>query len=289
MTLLLTGATGYIGSTVLDRLVASGHDVIAVVRSYESAAKVKARGARAVIGDVTDVSWFASALEDADGAIHLAVPDEGAEAFNTAIVDAAISAYAGTGKRFVLTSGIWEFGAGDLRDDEPVDPPALVAWRVPIEERLLASDVNAVVVAPGLVYGRGLGFGNVVADAPRAASGAIRLVGDGKQHWSWVHVDDLARLYELAVTSPEASGRIIAVDGTPVPMRAFAEALALAEDVPGVEAESADASRERLGTAFADALLLDERAAGAKARSLGWTPEHTSVLGAVEGREASAA
>lgn len=278
MTILLTGATGYIGSAVLDALLADGHDVLAVVRSDSAAERVAERGATPLIGDVTDVAWFARVLADTDGAIHAAAPDADPAAFNEAVVDAAVQAYGATGKRIVLTSGVWEYGDGVLADDDPVSPPALVAWRVPIEERLLASAIDAVIVAPGVVYGHGRGLLNLVTDAPVTASGELVLLGDGEQRWSLVHVDDLARLYVVALTNPEAAGRVIASDGAPQRVRAIAEAAAAASGAPGVVAEPADATRERLGAAFADALLLDQSADGAKARSLGWVPERASVL-----------
>lgn len=279
MTLLLTGATGYIGSAVLDALIADGHDVLAVVRSEASAERVASAGATAIVGDVTDAAWFARVLADTDGAIHAAAPDADAAAFNTAVVDAAVQAYAGTAKRFVLTSGVWEFGAGEaLADDGPLAPPALVAWRVPIEERLLASGIDAVIVAPGVVYGHGRGLVGLVTDGPRTADGELTLVGDGEQRWSLVHVDDLARLYVTALTNPQASGRVLGVDGSPTTVRTIAEAAAAASGAPGVAVEPVEATRERLGAAFADALLLDQAADGAKARSLGWTPARASVL-----------
>ncbi|WP_395244353.1 NAD-dependent epimerase/dehydratase family protein [Agromyces sp. MMS24-K17] len=286
MSILLTGATGYIGSAVLDELVAAGHDVVAVVRSEASAAAVAERGARALQGDLADAAWLAAALAEADGAIHAAAPDAGADALNAAVIDAAITAYAGTGKRFVLTSGVWEFGAGgDLTEDGPLDAPDLVAWRVPLEERLLGSGVSATVLAPAVVYGRDRGLLGVITDAPRTASGALTLVGDGSQRWTWVHVDDLAKLYRIVLEHPTALGRVLAVDGSAPTVREIAEAVA---GPAGVAAETPDDARARFGAAFADALLLDQAASGAKARSLGWTPEHTSVLDEVE-REASAA
>jgi nucleoside-diphosphate-sugar epimerase len=286
MRILLTGGTGYIGSAVLEALVSAGHTVTAVARSRKSAERVAARGASALIGDVTDVAWFSAVLADADAAIHAASPDEGAPAWNDAIVEAGIRAYGGSHRRFVLTSGIWEYGPGDrLADDDPVAPPELVAWRVPQEDRLLASGVDAVIVAPGVVYGheRGLVRG-LIQDAPRTESGALRLIGDGEQHWTLVHVDDLARLYVAAVTHEGPLGRVIGSDGSPTSVREIAEAVA---GTAGVEPEAAEATRARLGVAFADALLLDQAADGAKARSLGWMPEHTNVLD--ELREARAA
>ncbi|SFR69904.1 Nucleoside-diphosphate-sugar epimerase [Agromyces sp. CF514] len=278
MTILLTGATGYIGSAVLDALLDDGHDVLAVVRSDRAAEQVAARGATALVGDVTDVAWFARVLADVDGAIHAAAPDADAEAFNAAVVDAAVQAFSGTAKRFVLTSGVWEYGGGAIVDDGPLAPPALVAWRVPIEERLLTSGVDAVIVAPGIVYGQGKGLLNLVTDAPTTADGELTLVGDGEQRWSFVHVDDLAQLYLVALTSPAAAGRVIGSDGAPVKVRALAEAAAAASGAPGVVTEAVAATRERLGAAFADALLLDQAADGAKARALGWVPQRASVL-----------
>ncbi|WP_243074104.1 NAD-dependent epimerase/dehydratase family protein [Microbacterium sp. SS28] len=276
MKILLTGSTGYIGSAVLERLVAAGHDVIAPVRSARAAEAVEAQGARAVQGDVTDAVWFGEQLSQADAAVHAAAPSEGAEAFNASVVDSAIATFAGTGKHFVLTSGIWLWGAGaDIDESTPAAAPALVAWRVAIEDRLLASDVEATVIAPGVVYGRGQGLVDLIVDAPRTQDGALQLIGDGEQRWTWVHVDDLARLYEIALESPQGLGRVIASDGSSPTVREIAESAAGAD---GVVAGTADAARDRFGSAFGDALLLDQRASGAKARALGWTPEHTGVL-----------
>jgi nucleoside-diphosphate-sugar epimerase len=276
MRILLTGATGYIGSSLLDTLIASGHEVSAVVRSREAADRVRGRGATALEGEVTDAAWFGSALDDVDAAVHTAAPDTGAEAFNTSIVDTVIDRFGGTGKRFVLTSGIWAYGAGAATDDDgELDAPELVAWRVPIEERLLASSVDATIVVPGVVYGHGRGLAGLITDAPRTERDELSLIGDGSQHWTWVHVDDLARLYELALTHETSLGRLIGSDGTPTTVRALADSVAGAT---GVAAESPEATRSRLGAAFADALLLDQRASGRKARALGWVPAYTSVI-----------
>jgi nucleoside-diphosphate-sugar epimerase len=285
MRILLTGGTGYIGSAVLEALTDAGHDVVAVVRDERAAGTVSAAGATALEGDVTDVAWFTAALEDVDGAIHTAAPDDGAPEFNEAVVDAAIRAFGAGGRRFVLTSGIWEYGSGaELDDDGPLVPPSLVAWRVPQEERLLASGVDASIVAPGIVYGHGRGLIGLVTDAPRTPSGALRLIGDGSQRWTFVHVDDLARLYVAVLEHDGPLGRVIGSDGSPTTVHELAAAVA---GPAGVAAESADATRERLGAAFADALLLDQGAVGVKARAIGWEPESTSVIDEVRSRRAA--
>ena len=172
-----------------------------------------------------------------------------------------------------------------------LDPPQLVAWRVPREERLLASGVDAAVVAPGVVYGHDRGLvPSLIADAPRTEAGALRLIGDGSQRWTLVHVDDLARLYLAVVEAAGVRGRIIGSDGSPTTVRALAEVVAGVVGAHGVAPETPDATRERLGSAFADALLLDQAAAGRAARMLGWVPEHASAIDDVQAaREASAA
>ncbi|MCD5348317.1 NAD-dependent epimerase/dehydratase family protein [Agromyces sp. S2-1-8] len=290
MRILLTGATGYIGSAVLDELVGAGHDVVAAVRSERAADDVTVRGATAAIGELTDASWLARRLDGVDAAIHTAAPAADAAAFDRAIAEAVLDAFAGTGRRYVHTGGIWAYGAGDDLDDDAVpNPPELVAWRVPIEERLLAASDAVTVIAPGVVYGRGRGLSGLVVEAPRDAAGRLELIGDGDQHWTWVHVDDLARLYRLAVEHESGLGRVVGSDGSPTTVREVAEAVVGRGGATGVVAEGAGRSRSRLGEAFADALLLDQRAFGAKARALGWVPERTSVIDEIVADEASVA
>jgi nucleoside-diphosphate-sugar epimerase len=276
MRTLLTGGTGYIGSAVLDVLVGAGHDVQAVVRSERAAAEVAALGARPLHLDVEDVDALAAALDGVDAAVHAASPAEGADAFNEAVIDAAVRAFA-DGRRFVLTSGVWLYGDNDdIAEDDEFRAPELVAWRVPQEERLLASSVDARIVVPGVVYGHDRGIVGLLTGGPRTVDGALRLIGDGEQRWTLVHVDDLARLYLAVLEHDGPVRRVIGSDGSPTTVRRIAEAAA---GPAGVIPEAADDTRTRLGAAFADALLLDQAASGTLARNaLGWVPERVSVL-----------
>jgi len=276
MNVLLTGSTGYIGSAVLDALLGRGHDVLAVVRSEAAAQKLAGSGATAVVGDLGDREWLAAALRGVDGAIHLAAASDGTSAqLDDGVIDAVLAAFAGTDKPYLHTSGIWIWGEGaDLTEQTPQQPPAIVTWRVAREQRLLDADVRATVVAPGIVYGHGGGIPvGVVAGGARDEDGALLLVGDGTQHWTTVHVEDLADLYVLALEAGGPGGRLIAASGQNPTAREVAEAVGGA-----VRAESADATRARLGTAFADALLLDQQATGSRARALGWRPSRRSLL-----------
>jgi nucleoside-diphosphate-sugar epimerase len=280
MSILLTGATGFIGTSVLPRLIEEGHRVTALVRDAEKAATVEAAGAVALIGDATDVDLVARAALESDGVIHLA----SAQDVDPVLIDAVLRALEGSDKPFVHTGGIWTYGTNsDITEDSPADPPALTAWRGANEARVLgAAGVRGMVVVPSIVYGRGKGLPNLIVDAPRGdgVAPALRLIGDGSQHWATVHVDDLAALYVLALEHGEAGATYIGASGANPTVRQLGEAAAAAARiVGGVEAETVAETEERLGAGLAQALLLDQQARGAKPRiDLGWEPNGPALL-----------
>lgn len=267
MKILLTGGTGYIGSAVLDRLTTAGHEVTAVVRSDDSRAKVEQTGATGVVGDLFDSAWLREQLATQDAAIHTAAgSDADDQALNTSVVDAAIAAFGGSDRPFVLTGGVWTYGSGaDLAEDREPNPVPLTAWRVPLEQRLLESDVRATVVQPAVVYGHGGGI-------PTMLVGQKSLPGTGEQHWTTVHVDDLAELYIATLESPGGQAYLAASGDNPT-VRELGEAIGA-----DVTAQGDQATLDALGP-FGEALLLDQQASGAKARAdLGWSPSRPTLV-----------
>lgn len=277
MEILLTGGTGFIGSAVLARLLAQGHEVTAVVRSKESGAKLDQPGVVTLVGDLSDSDWVRKQLQTVQGAIHTAAGgDENDAALNDAMIGAAIQAFGGTDKPFVHTGGIWTYGSGgSITEESPAQPVALTGWRVESEQRLLDSDVRASVVQPGIVYGKGRGIPSMVLGGPHTDDGALTLVGTGEQHWTTVHVDDLADLYLLVLDGAQTSARpgvYIGAGGDNPTVRELGEAAGAV--APG----SAEESASRFGAAFTEALLLDQQATGDKARGLGWMPSRPSLV-----------
>jgi uncharacterized protein YbjT (DUF2867 family) len=158
MHVALTGATGFIGSHILIELREHGHDVTALVRNQDQAQVVAARGASPAVVDLYDRPAVVSRLHNADAAIHTASPGDATSAdLDAAVADAAIEAFAGTGKPYLHISGAWVYGANPaITEDSPFDPPAMVAWRGPIERRVLdASGMRGVVIVSGVAYGDG--------------------------------------------------------------------------------------------------------------------------------------
>ena len=204
MDVFLTGGTGLVGSALLTALLADGHTVHALARSDASAQALEAAGATVVRGSVEDTGLLAEAARTADGFVHTAATADGDDAArDAALLDAVLPALAGSNKPYVHTSGVWVHGAGQIDEDTPFAPPALTDWRLPLDARVRAAaddGVRSIVIAPGIVHGRGLGLPNVVKDGPRTEDGALLLPGSGEQHWTTVHTDDLARLYVAALT-----------------------------------------------------------------------------------------
>jgi nucleoside-diphosphate-sugar epimerase len=283
MRVALTGATGFIGSHVLRELQEHGHEVTALVRDDAHADTVAARGATPALVDLYDRAAVVSLLGEADGAVHTASPGDATSAdLDSSVVDAAIEAFGGTGKPYAHTSGAWVYGAGSsISEESPFNPPPLVAWREPIERRVLdMKDMRGVVVVSSVVYGDGGGaIPALLLGSPRDDAGNLIMLGTGQQHWSTVHVADLADSFRRVLESDSARGYYLVGDGLNPTVAELTEAAAVAVGAPGAVPGSDDEARGRLGDHFAEVLLLDQSTAAAKARAeLDWNPSHPGLV-----------
>jgi nucleoside-diphosphate-sugar epimerase len=170
---------------------------------------------------------------------------------------------------------------GVIDEDAPLSPPAIVAWRLENEKRVLSrasEGGHPVVIMPGLVYGRSTGLPQMFFVEPGRENGEVPCIGDGANHWALVHVDDIAELYVLALNAP--AGSVYAGAGGQNPTLAeIVEALSHAAGCPGkiVHLTAAEAE-ERMGP-IAEAYALDQQFSGARARQqLGWNPQHLDPL-----------
>jgi nucleoside-diphosphate-sugar epimerase len=284
MKVALTGAAGFIGSHILTELQQHGHEVTALVRDSSQADTVADKGAIPAVIDLYDRPAVTELLRGADAAIHTASPgDETSADLDSAVVDAVLDAFAASGKPFLYISGGWIYGSNQsFSEDSPFDSPPLVAWKEPIESRVLApTDVRGIVVVSSTAYGDGGGgVVGVILNSPRDGDGNLIILGDGQQHWSTVHVADLADFFRRALEDDSARGRYIVGDGSNPSVAELTEAAATAVGAPGAVPGSDEEAHQRLGDYFAEVLLLDQGTAAARARTqLGWAP---SQLGLVE-------
>jgi nucleoside-diphosphate-sugar epimerase len=283
MNVALTGATGFIGSHVLAELQKHGHEVTALVRDDSQADIVATRGATPIVVDLYDRPAVVSALRTADGAVHTASPGDATSAnLDAAVADAAIEAFAGTGKPYLQISGAWVYGNNlAISEESPMNAPALVAWRQPIERRVLdAADMRGVVIVSGVAYGDGGGgVPGVLLGSPRDDAGNLVMLGTGQQHWSTVHAADLADFFRRVLENDSARGYYVIGNGANSTVAELTEAAAVAVGAPGAVAGSDEEARTRLGDYFAEVLLLDQSTTAAKARTeLDWRPSHSGLV-----------
>ena len=282
MKVALTGATGFIGSHLLTELHSRGHEVTALVRNDAQADIVAARGATPAVVDLYDRPAVAGLLSGTEGAIHTASPGDATSAgLDSAVVDAAIGAFAGTGKPYLHISGAWIYGNNtSITEQSPFRAPALVSWKEPIERRVLGeSGMRGAVIVASTAYGDGGGgIPGLLLGSPRDDAGRLIMLGTGQQHWSTVHAADLADFFRRALENESARGRYVIGNGVHPTVAELTQAAAVAAGAPGAVPGSDDEARARLGDYFAEVLLLDQGTDAARARTeLGWYPSHPSL------------
>jgi nucleoside-diphosphate-sugar epimerase len=283
MNVALTGSTGFVGSHILTELVKHGHEVTALVRNDAQAEVVAARGATPAVVDLYDTPAVTRVLASTDGAIHTASPgDEMSANLDSAVVDAALEAFAGTGKPYLHISGIWVYGNNpSITEDSPYDAPALVAWKQPIDRRVLGAEgVRGVVIVAGVAYGDGGGaLPGLLLSSPRDEAGNLIMFGSGQQHWPTVHVADLADVFRRALEDDKARGYYVVANGQNPTVAQLTEAAAVAVGAPGAVAGSDDETRARVGDYFAGVLIIDQATTTEKARTeLGWSPANPTLV-----------
>lgn len=283
MNIALTGSSGFVGSHVLTELVAHGDEVTALVRDEAQATAVGAKGAKAIVIDLYDRVAVANVLMDMDGSIHTASPGDATSAdLDSAVADAVIDAFSGSDKPHIQISGLWVYGSNTaITEDSPRNPPPMVAWKEPIERRLLgAQGVRAIVPVSGSAYGdAGGGIPGLLLGSPRDEAGNLIMIGEGRQHWATVHVADLADFFRRALEHESARGYYVIGNGLTPTVAELTEAAALAVGAPGAVPGSEAEAASRLGEYFAQVLLLDQGTEATRARvELGWEPSHLGLV-----------
>jgi nucleoside-diphosphate-sugar epimerase len=282
--IFVTGATGYIGGAVSARLARQGHQVFGLTRRRERAASLESAGVVPVIGELAKDGEWHGVLQNCDVAVHTAFdPDGGPALVDQAALEALrMASLDGRVRRVLYTSGLWVHGHGrdGVADEQtPLHPLPLVQWRAAHEEialDLAAHEVEVIVLRPGMVYGEHRGIlGGWFAEAHDVHT--VTYPGDGSQHWSLVHRDDVADAYALALEHAAPGERYLLADESRCTVKELAEAVAGATGAKPVPWPAADLVR--VHGALGEALLNDLQVTSSKARrELGWVPRHLSFV-----------
>lgn len=284
--IFVLGATGYLGSAIAARLARAGHDVTGLTRSGKGLLTLEAIGVRGVRGSVAEPEPWIGFLRNADVAIHAAADYADARLADAQALEAVrIAAEDGRVRRFLYTSGIWDYGSSDTVFDEtaPFDPLPGRAWRIAHHDvafDLAVHEVAVTVLQPAIVYGGSDGLLDALFTEARER-GVVPVPGDGRQHWPMIHRDDVAEAYALATERGPAASRLLLADGSALTAREVADAIARATGARAETRSPEDMPQNLLP--YGAALLRDQRVSAAKARAeLGWTPRHESFAAEVD-------
>jgi nucleoside-diphosphate-sugar epimerase len=280
----VTGATGYIGSAVAAAFARCGHEVHGLVRSREKAVRLAAEGVHPVFGSLDDPPSYRGAADSSQILVHCAAEfsprqwDLHGRTLETLLASARS---AGLPRTLITTSGVWVYGSTGMSaadESSPLGPPLLVLPRAAFDEQVLAANdppLRTLVIRPGCVYG---GRAGLTASWFESAEkeGAARVVGDGSNRWSMIHVADLADLYLKAAESVHGGEVFNATDRSRFTVLECARAASFAAGAGGKTAIlSADEASRTMGAPFVECLLLDQHVDSSKAvRLLGWQPRH---------------
>lgn len=278
MTVFITGATGYIGSSVVHAFLARNHRVIGLTRSRAKAEELARTGVEPMVGSISDSGLLEEMARQSDVAVHAAVdygPDP--RALDETGVTAMLSGLNGGGC-LLYTSGTWVFGdtgEGIADEETPRAAIAEVHWRPAIEDHVMAR--GGIVIRPGVVYGGGRGMTVEWFEAIRAGR-PVEVVGDGTNIWPMVHVEDLARAYVAAAEHGRPGRSYNIVDDSEDSWLDLLHQVGRLEGgVPVVRHVDRETAWSRMGV-MAEAVSITQRISNARAKQeLGWYPEHRGL------------
>ena len=278
MRIFVTGATGFIGSAVVQELLAAGHQVLGLARSEAAAATLIAAGAQIQRGDVTDLESLRNGSSKSDGVIHTAFIHDFSRfqevcEIDRAAIQALGSALVGSDRPLIVTSGTAAAhtpGRLTTEDDAPNSPIP----RVASEEAAAAVQAQGVRVSvmrlPQVHDPLKQGLVTYLIALARE-KGVSAYVGDGRNRWPAVHRLDAAHLYRLAIEKGATAARYNAVAEEGVPLREIAEAIGRGLHVP-IVAKSPEQAAAHFGWLAMFAAADVPASSALTQQRLGWHP-----------------
>jgi len=292
MKVFLTGATGYVGSVVAEKLLAKGHEVGGLVRSEASEAKLPDRKVIPIRGDLGDFDVLKKGAAEADAVIHTAFNHDFSD-YNDAVkldrnvIATFAEALEGTKKPFIITSSSAILGdttGVEADEDYPFDQYSPRILRGESERDVLSLSSNGVrsivLRLPLFVYGRaGSSFVPYIIKQAKD-TGAASYAESGSQKVSAVHVEDAADMYLLALETTTAKG-LYNIASESVSLKELNEAAAR---LLNIEAKSipVEKAKAQFGGMFNFLSINNELSSEKAKRDLGWKARNIAILDDIE-------
>jgi len=275
MKIFLTGANGYVGSVVAEKLKGKGHKIVGLARNSDSEAKLNAKNIETVRGELSDSEVLKNAARESDAVIHTAFSHNFSDYNDAVNLDREViktfgEALAQTNKPLIVTSSSAVLGdtrSNEADEDYPFGENSPRKLRGESERDVLqlsSKGIRGIVLRlPLFVYGRGgSSFVPFVIKQAKAENSA-NFVESGEQKVSAVHVEDAADLYLLALETSTAKG-LYNVAAESVSMKELNESVARLLNVKA-KSISAEKAREQFGKMF-DFLSINNQLSAEKAR-----------------------
>jgi nucleoside-diphosphate-sugar epimerase len=287
MRVFVTGASGFVGSAIVQELLRNGHEVFGLVRSEKSAGQLAAAGATPLPGDVNDPEILHRAVADSDAVIHTAFNHDFSQfkascEADRKVIETLGEALADSGKPLVITTGM-----GLLRYDRPVTEDDVLNVKSDAIPRAATDEAANAVAAKGVdvymvrlppsVHGAGdHGFVPMIIGITKE-KGESAYIGDGDNRWPAVHRSDAAVLYRLIVEKRPALKVLHAVAEQGIPFRDIAKAIGTGLELP-VVSKTGEAAAAHF-TWFEHFAAISCVGSSAKTREvLGWQPGGPDLL-----------
>ncbi|QJB36979.1 SDR family oxidoreductase [Chitinophaga oryzae] len=275
MKVFVTGASGFVGTAVVQELIKAGHQVLGLARSKASADKLEAAGAQAHLGDLEDLDSLRQGAAESDGVAHCGFVHDFTRfaeicAIDERAIETIASVLAGTDRPLIVTSGTALVRPGAVATEDMPSPfnPAWPRASERAAEAAAAAGVRAAILRlPPSVHGKEdkHGFIPILVNLARE-KGFSAYIGEGQNRWNAGHRLDAALLYRLALEQAAPGARFHANTEEGVTVKSIAAAIGRQLNLP-VKSIPAEQAAEHFGW-FAQMAAIDCPS------SSKWTQEH---------------